>query len=151
VVMFRLIFIIIITLYVSGSKAQSDLIAKSDSTQYQSHLVLRNGGYKIFDISFTRLWIKGIINVTDSGVKFIPDTLFESNGHRKVFRYNHLVKEFFIPYSKIERIKKSTYVECFFPITNPVIITKEGVKYRMYIDRYKTFKKQTQNRSHQEF
>ena len=150
--MYRLIVLLgLINCNISASFAQSDLIAKWDSTQYKSHLVLRNGGYRIFDISFTRLWIKGIVNVTDSGVEFIPDTLFVSNGHRKVFRYNHLVKEFFIPYSKIERIKKSTYFECFLPMTNPVIITKEGVKYRMYIDRYKTFKKQTQNRSHQEF
>ncbi len=126
--------------------SQSASIEKSDTVNYKAYLVLRNGGYRFLDLSFTRLHVLGSISLDNNGLKFTPDSVFKSTSHTKVFRFNHLVKEISIPYSNIMEIKLSVFYEALFPVKWPVIITKNGVKYRLYIDRYKTFKKQMQKK-----
>jgi hypothetical protein len=115
-----------VLLWSINSFGQSERINKKDRLEYNCQLILRNG-------SFRKFGVRGVFSIMDDGVRFSPDTVFTSRGDRRIYRYNFLIKEIFIPYSSIKQIKLTTiFTLIVFPIVTPMIITKDLKKFKFW-------------------
>ena len=135
------IIILSILLISVNSFGQSSNLNKQDSVESKAFFFLRNGGYTFLDVSFNPLWVVGVMKIEENGVLFTPDSVFEKSAYKKVFRFNHLIKSIFIPYSKIKKCKQALYITAFMPVSHATFILKDGTRYRFSVNSKSFYKK----------
>ena len=119
------ILFLFISVFSVESQAHTNRRKKENTdSRTVGYLAIRNGTI-LFSVTIFPMKVIGEIKVESSGIRFIPDVEL-AKPYKKVYPYNSLIKELYIPYGEIEKIKNNRGI---------VIRTKDRSRYRIIVNR----------------